>query len=78
MKSCQGNEFSCRGTQESWPEADFCIINAESSGFAQNFSILCLTTDVSIKVMRKKSVTSARSPRNTSAQPGDRYGMTSR
>ena len=36
------------------------------------FSILCLTTDVSTKVMRKKSVTSARSPRNTSVQPGDR------
>ena len=48
-------------------------------GFRNNyFSILCLTTDVSIKVMRKKSVTSARSPRNTSAQPGDLYGMTSR
>ena len=43
-----------------------------------NISILCLTTDVSTKVMRKKSVTSARSPRNTSAQPGDRYGVTSR
>ena len=42
------------------------------------FSILCLTTDVSTKVMRKKSVTSARSPRNTSAQPGDLYGVTSR
>ena len=40
-------------------------------------SILCLTKDVSTKVMRKKSVTSARSPRNTSAQPGDRYGVTS-
>ena len=43
-----------------------------------NFSILCLTTDLSTKVMRKKSVTSASSPRNTSAQPGDRYGVTSR
>ena len=42
------------------------------------FSILCLTTDLSTKVMRKKSVTSARSPHNTSAQPGDRYGVTSR
>ena len=42
------------------------------------FSILCLTTDVSTKVMRKKSVTSARSRRNTSVQPGDRYGVTSR
>ena len=46
--------------------------------YSKVFSILCLTTDVSMKVMRKKSVTSARSPRNTSAQPGDRYGVTSR
>ena len=43
-----------------------------------NFSILCLTTDVSIKVMQEKSVTSARAPRNTSAQRGDRFGVTSR
>ena len=40
-------------------------------------SILCLTTDISIKVMQEKSVTSARAPLNTLAQPGDRYGVTS-
>ena len=41
---------------------------ASSGNFLQIFfSILCLTTDVSIKVMRKKSVTSARSPRNVGA-----------
>ena len=31
-----------------------------------NFSILCLTADLSIKVMYEKSVTSARAPHNTS------------
>ena len=43
---------------------------------SMTFSILCLTTDVSIKVMKEKSVTSARAPRKTSAQQGDRYGVT--
>ena len=52
--------------------------NIETRAVIKFFSILCLTTDVSIKVMRKNSVTSARSPRNTSAQPGDRYDVTSR
>ena len=37
-----------------------------------------MTADVSIKVMQKKSVTSTRAPRNPSAQPGDRIGVTSR
>ena len=55
-------------------EADEMVSGAFKSAKNDYFSILCLTTDPIHQghEKRKKSVTSARSPRNTSAQLRDR------